>query len=45
MIRRIHALFYRRGDPAKLGRFGLGQARTVSEWAALAGVELDPPTV
>lgn len=45
MIRRIHTLFYGRGDPSILGRFGLGKARTVSEWAKLAGVSLDPPPI
>jgi hypothetical protein len=40
MIRRIHNLFYGRGDPSALGRYGLGSERTVAEWAEAAGVDL-----
>ncbi len=40
MIRRIHNLFYGRGDPRALGRYGLGSERTVADWAAAAGVDL-----
>lgn len=39
MIRRLRALFYGIGDPAILGRYRAGSARTVDEWARLAGLE------
>lgn len=41
MIRRLHALFYGKEDPAILGRYQLGTERTVDEWARLAGLKLE----
>ena len=40
MIERIGALFYGRGDRSQLGRYGVGSARTVEEWADAAGLDL-----
>lgn len=40
MIRRLHNLFYGRGDPREMGRYGLGGQRTVAQWAEAAGVDL-----
>ncbi len=40
MIRRLHTLFYGRGDPRALGRHGPGSARTLADWAQAAGVDL-----
>ena len=40
MIRRIHILFYGRGDPATLGRYGLGSEREVREWGEAIGLDL-----
>jgi len=40
MIRRIHTLFYGRGDPRELGRYGIGSERSVTQWAEAAGVDL-----
>ena len=40
MIRRMHCLLYGVGDPAMLGRYGLGKERTIAEWAEQAGVDL-----
>ena len=41
MIRRLHALIYRKGDPSLLGRYGLGSDRSLDDWASVAGVRLD----
>lgn len=40
MLRRLHALFYGKEDPAILGRYTLGTERSVDEWAEAAGLEL-----
>jgi len=40
MIRRIHVLFFGRGDPQSLGRYTLGKERGVEEWAHKAGLKL-----
>ena len=40
MIRRIHVLFFGRGDPKSLGRYTLGSERSVEEWARQAGLKL-----
>ncbi|MEM1110359.1 MAG: GlcNAc-transferase family protein [Pseudomonadota bacterium] len=40
MIRRLHALLFNREDPKILGRYTLGSARTVQQWAAEAGLRL-----
>ncbi|MEM9302143.1 MAG: GlcNAc-transferase family protein [Pseudomonadota bacterium] len=40
MIRRLHALLFGRGDASILGRFQLGQERSIDEWADLAGLRL-----
>jgi len=40
MVRRIHNLFYGRGGPRELGRYGLGNERTVLQWAQAVGVDL-----
>jgi hypothetical protein len=41
MIRRLHALFYGKEDPAILGRYTLGTERSLDEWAELAGLKLE----
>jgi len=41
MIRRLHALFYGKEDPAILGRYTLGKERSLEEWANLAGLKLE----
>lgn len=41
MIKRLEALYSPYGDPAILGRYGLGNDRSVSEWAELADIDLD----
>ena len=40
MVRRMQSLLYGIGDPALLGRYGLGSERTVAQWAKAAGVNL-----
>jgi hypothetical protein len=40
MIRRLHALLFRREDPAILGRYALGTDRSVDDWAKEAGLKL-----
>ena len=42
MIRRINALFYGKGDRAQLGRYGLGDRRSVAAWGAATGLDLSP---
>lgn len=39
MLRRFQALLYGKGDPAILGGYGLGTARSIAEWAEKAGVD------
>ncbi len=41
MLRRLQAMFYGKGDPAILGRYGLGTERSLDEWAELAGLKLE----
>jgi hypothetical protein len=40
MLRRLHVLFYGRGDASILGRYRLGTERTVAEWAQTIGLDL-----
>jgi len=40
MIQRMHVLFFGRGNPDMLGRYKIGEARNVDEWAREAGLEL-----
>ena len=40
MIQRMHVLFFGRGNPEMLGRYKIGEVRTVGEWAREAGLEL-----
>ena len=40
MIRRLHTLVYGQGDPRDLGRYGLGNERSVADWAQAAGLDL-----
>ncbi|MEO0436662.1 MAG: GlcNAc-transferase family protein [Pseudomonadota bacterium] len=40
MIRRLHVLMFGRGDPRSLGRYGLGNKRSVEGWAREAGLKL-----
>ena len=40
MIQRMHVLFFGRGNPEMLGRYKIGEVRTVDEWAREAGLEL-----
>jgi len=39
MLKRFHTLIYGKGDPASLGRYGLGTVRSIEEWSAHAGVD------
>ncbi len=41
MIRRLHALFYGKESPSILGRYTLGEVRSLDEWAELAGLKLE----
>jgi hypothetical protein len=40
MLRRLQALIYGNGDPSILGRYALGNERTVEEWAEATGLDL-----
>jgi len=41
MIKRLHAMFYGKEDPAILGRYRLGTERSLEDWARLAGLKLE----
>lgn len=40
MVSRLQTLVYGQGDPRCLGRYGLGNERSVDEWAKAAGLNL-----